>query len=196
MSAFSAARRVTNISAAVACSYIKQTMTKAYDAERAAPVWYQLHTSIFCVFSDAISHSHIDNKAYERSNRNSTELYTPNMDDSELNCISFFFFFFWLKATNCVGIFKKDIQSQFNDTSLHSHALITHNPLHLQAQKPRALICRGLNKILMDDSSCVCYMEHRSTYTNLLLWIWLHQAAHLVQELYFLSAYPVIKVST
>lgn len=36
--------------------------------------------------------------------------------------------FFFLNHKLCRH-FQKDIQSQFNDTSLHSHALITHNPL-------------------------------------------------------------------
>lgn len=56
--------------------------------------------------------------------KHKTVLHTPNMDGPELHCIHFFF----LNHKLCRH-FQKDIQSQFNDTSLHSHALITHNPL-------------------------------------------------------------------
>lgn len=70
---------------------------KAQIVQWIVAVWSQfMHKHIF-LFLDAISHSHIDNKAYEWSNRKLSlqtqdkYLHTPNMDGPELHCIHFFF---------------------------------------------------------------------------------------------------------
>lgn len=103
---------------------------KAQIVQWIVAVWSQfMHKHIF-VFLDAISHSHIDNKAYEWSNRKLSLQTQDCAPHSKYGLVQNYTAstFFFLNHKLCRH-FQKDIQSQFNDTSLHSHALITHNPL-------------------------------------------------------------------
>lgn len=101
---------------------------KAQIVQWIVAVWSQfMHKHIF-VFLDAISHSHIDNKAYEWSNRKLSLQTQDCAPHSKYGWSRITLHPLFLNHKLCRH-FQKDIQSQFNDTSLRSHALITHNPL-------------------------------------------------------------------